>query len=132
MPLLKILISKLFSKSVGNGLFANDNFEPGNNIAKFKGEIKNAQDFAAIISLNPDEANYSLQLANGNILCCYQYAKAELCFASYSNSCVNVYRPDSVVKPNASIKHAIETDCDVYLVAVCYIKNNEEIITKYE
>ena len=83
---------------------------------------------------NPDEANYSLQLSNGNILCCYAYAKAESCHSSYSNSCINVYRPDdphSVVRPNACIKEDVTTN-EVFLVAVSYIKKNEEIITKYE
>lgn len=151
------LYSKTTHDSVGKGLFAKTNFAPHEVITQFKGEIKNAEDFANTILNNPDEENYTLELADGNYLCCYTHAKALYCYASYANNCINVYRendPHSVVRPNAWIREMVREvnrvedpntigtpnaladevipyHIAVYLVASTHISQGDEIIVKY-
>ena len=75
---------------------------------------------------NPDEANYSLQLSNGNILCCYAYAKAESCHSTEEDIAYHKLVVEKMIhKCHGGDNGCIDEDTGLCKKKFNYILNNE-------
>ena len=77
----------MWTKSVGNGLFARVEFSCGAFIAKFVGELISCPLFRTRAS--EGKGGYGIKVNSGVVLDCYEQAKRGHCFASMANSPLN-------------------------------------------
>ena len=77
----------MWTKSVGNGLFAGVDFSSGAFIAEFVGELISCELFRTRAS--EGKGGYGIKVKSGVVLDCYKYAKSGHCFASMANSPLN-------------------------------------------